>query len=129
MRRSWKITGLLPASLIGLLIVPASFAASNNQITLTPSSSYPTTSGTAQYQSQPGQAELQIEVDHARALAGQYLSIYVGSSKIGTARVNGRGVAELTRNSELAQRVPRVGSGTVVTVRTGHAATVVSGRF
>ena len=85
--------------------------------------------GSAQYQSQPGHRELQVEVDHIRSLAGKHVSVYVGGSKIGSARVNGRGVAELVRNSELAQHVPQVRAGTSVMVQTGAAVTIVSGAF
>jgi hypothetical protein len=68
-------------------------------------------------------------LDHIRSLVGQFVNVYVGGSKLGTARVNSRGVAELTRDSELAQRVSQVGAGTAVIVQTSHAAVVVSGTF
>ncbi len=129
MRRSWRISSLLLVSLLALAVVPAVFAAGNSQIALRPSNTYPAASGTAQYQAQPGQREVQVEIDHLRSLAGQRVNIYVGGSKIGAARVNSRGVAELTRNSELAQRVPQVRAGTTVTVQTSRAITVVSGTF
>ena len=129
MSRSWRILSLLFVSLLALAVVSAVLAAGNGQIALRPSNGYPAASGTAQYQNQPGQREFQIEIDHIRSLAGQYLNIYIDGTRLGTARVNGRGVAELSRNSELAQRVPQVGTGTTVTVRTSHAATVVSGTF
>lgn len=129
MIRSWRLSSLLFVSLLALAAVPAVLGAGNSQIPLEASKIYPAASGTAQYQSQPGQREIQIEIDHIRSLAGRYVSIYVGGSKVGTARVNGRGVAELTRNSELAQRVPQVRAGTTVTVQTSHADTVVSGTF
>lgn len=129
MSRSWRISSLLFVSLLALAVVPAVLAASNGQIALRASNTYPAASGTAQYQSQPGQREIQVEIDHIRSLAGQYVNVYVGGSKVGTARVNSRGVAELTRNTELAQRVPQVGAGTTITVQTSHAAPVVSGTF
>jgi predicted PilT family ATPase len=129
MSRSWRISSLLFVSLLALTVVPAVLAASNRQITLKPSNKYPAATGTAQYQSQPGQREVQIEIDHIRSLAGQYVNVYVGGAKIGAARVNSRGVAELARNSELAQRVPQVRAGTRVTVQTSRAVTVVSGTF
>jgi hypothetical protein len=129
MRRSWRFSSLLFVSLLALAAVPAVLAAGNRQIPLKPSNTYPAASGTAQYQSQPGQREVQIEIDHIRSLAGQYVNVYLGGSKVGTARVNSLGVAELTRNSELAQHVPQIRAGTTVTVQTSHAATVVSGTF
>jgi hypothetical protein len=129
MRRSWRLSSLLLLSLLALAVVPVVLAAGNSQIALRSSNAYAAASGTAQYQTQPGQREVQIEIDHIRSLAGQYLNVYVGGSKIGAARVNSRGVAELSRNSERAQRVPQVGAGTIVTVQTSRAVTVVSGTF
>lgn len=129
MKRATWLSSLLIVSLPAMVVVPAALAGANSQITLKPSSSYPKATGTAQYQSQPGQRELQIEVEHLRGLAGQSLGIYVGGTKIGIARVNSRGVAELARNSELAQHVRSVGAGTEVAVRTSHAVTIVSGTF
>jgi hypothetical protein len=82
----------------------------------------------AQYQAQTGQRELQVEVDHIRSLRGKQVFVYVNGAKIGTTRVNGQGKAELSRNTELGQRVPQVSSGTKVVVRTSRAA-VVSGSF
>jgi predicted PilT family ATPase len=120
---------LLLVSLLAMAVVPAVLAAGNSQIALRSSNAYPAAHGTAQYQAQPGQREVQIEIDHIRSLAGRYVNVYIGGAKIGAARVNSRGVAELTRNSEIAQHVPQVRAGTTVTVQTSHAVTVVSGTF
>lgn len=129
MSRSLRISSAVLVSLLALAFVPAVWAAGNSQIALRSSKAYPAAKGTAQYQAQPGQREVQIEVDHIRSLAGQYVNIFVGGSKLGTARVNSRGVAEIVRNSELAQRVPQVRAGTICTVQTNHAVTVASGTF
>ena len=130
MSSSRRISGLLLVALLALAIVPMALAAGgSSQIALRASNAYRAATGAAQYQSQPGQRELQIEVDHIRSLAGQNVNVYVGGSKIGSARVSGRGVAELVRNSELAQRVPQVRAGTSVTVQTSGAVTIVSGAF
>jgi hypothetical protein len=129
MRSTRRISGLLLVAFLALAVVSMSLAAGSSQIALRASKAYRGAIGAAQYQSQPGQRELQVEVDHVRALAGQYVSVYVGGSKIGSARVDGRGVAELVRNSELAQHVPQVRGGTSVTVRTSGAVTIVSGTF
>lgn len=129
MRSSRRLSGLLLVAFLALAVVPMALAAGNSQVALRASNAYRAAMGTAQYQSQPGQHELQVEVDHIRSLAGQYVNIYVGGSKIGSTRVSSRGVAELVRNSELAQRVPRVHAGTSVTVQTSGAVTIVSGAF
>ncbi len=129
MTRSSRIASLLLASGLALAVTPALLAAGNSQIALKSSAAYPSAHGTAQYQSQPGQRELQVEVDHIRSLAGHSVNVYIGGAKIGAARVNSRGVAELSRNSELAQRVPHVGTGTSVSVQTGQGVRVASGAF
>lgn len=129
MTRSARIASLLLASGLALGVAPALLAAGNSQIALKSSGAYPSAHGTAQYQSQPGQREVQIEIDHIRSLAGRSVNIYLGGAKIGAARVNSRGVAELTRNSELAQRVPRVGTGTSVAVQTSQGVKIVTGTF
>ena len=129
MTRWWRISSVLLVLLLASAVVPAVLAASNRQIALRSSNAYPAANGTAQYQAQPGQREVQIEIDHIRSLTGRYVTVYIGGAKIGAARVNSRGVAELTRNSELGQHVPQVRAGTTVTVQTSHAVTVVSGTF
>jgi hypothetical protein len=128
MSRSLRVSSLVLVSLLALAFVPAVLAG-NSQIPLRSSKAYPAARGTAQYQAQPGQREVQIEVDHIRSLAGKYVSVYIGGAKIGVIRVNSRGVAEIVRNSELAQRVPQVHAGTTVTVQTNNAVTVASGTF
>jgi predicted PilT family ATPase len=129
MTRSRRFTGVLLGAFLALAVVPTVFAAGNRQVVLRASNAYRAATGAVQYQSQPGQRELQIEVDHIRSLAGKDVNVYVGGSKIGSARVSSRGVAELVRNSELAQHVPQVRAGTNVTVQTSAAATIVSGAF
>ena len=108
--------------------VPVVLAKADRQITLRPMKAYPHAKGSAQYQAQTGQRELQVEVEHVRSLRGKQVLVYVNGAKIGAARVNSLGKAELSRNTERGQRVPRVSSGTKVMVRTARAA-VVSGSF
>ena len=43
----------------------------NCQIAMKPSTTFPTATGSAQYQSQPGQRELQIQVSHLAKLAAR----------------------------------------------------------
>ncbi len=106
---------------------PTALAAASRQIALRPSKAYPTAPGTAQYQQQPGQREIQIEVEHIRSLAGHRVLVFVKGTKIGTARVSRRGVADLERNTERGQRVPQVEPGTTVKVRTRGGLTIVLG--
>ena len=127
MKRS--VSALLLVALAALAVaVPTVFAKADSQIALHPTKTYPGARGSAQYQAQTGQRELQVEVDHIRSLRGKQVLVYVNGAKIGAARVNGQGKAELGRNTELGQRVPQVSSGTKVVVRTSRAA-VASGSF
>jgi len=127
MKRS--VSALLLVAFVALAVaVPVVLAKADRQIALRPVKTYPHAKGTAQYQAQTGQRELQVEVEHVRSLRGKRVFFYVNGMQIGAARVSGLGKAELSRNTELGQRVPRVSSGTKVTVRTSRAA-LVSGSF
>jgi hypothetical protein len=101
----------------------------NWQITLKPGPAYPRATGSAQYQSQPGQSEFQLEVEGVRSLAGQTVQIYANGSAIGQAKVSSLGIVQFDRNSELGQRVPHIAHGSTVAVRTSTHVVVASGQF
>ncbi len=127
MRRS--VSALLLVAFAALAVaVPVVLAKGDQQIPLRPAKAYPHAKGSAQYQAQTGQRELQVEVEHIRSLKGKQVLFYVNGAKIGAARVSRLGKAELSRNTELGQRVPQVRHGTKVMVRTSRAA-VASGSF
>ena len=107
----------------------AALATVNWQIPLKPGPTYPTANGSAQYQSQPGQSEFQLEVQHIRALAGKSVQIAVNGATIGQAKVSTLGIAQFSRNSELGQKVPKIVHGSTVAVRTSLGALVASGQF
>jgi hypothetical protein len=119
-----------------LMIAPASALATettvNWQINLKATSAYPRATGGAQYQSQPGQQEFQVEVEHLLSLKGKNVVVCVNSAQVGTAKVSARGIAQLDRNTELGQKVPSIVHGSTVSVTTGAACTgqiVASGQF
>jgi ABC-type transport system substrate-binding protein len=101
----------------------------NWQIALKPGTAYPTATGSAQYQAQPGQREFQLEVDHIKALAGQSVQILVNGTAIGQAKVSSLGIAQFDRNTELGQKVPYIVHGSTVSVRTSADTLVASGAF
>ena len=107
----------------------AALATVNWQIPLTHSAAYPSARGSAQYQSQPGQAEFQVELTRLGSLAGRSVVVSVNGGRIGSATVSRLGIAQLDRNSELGQRVPAIIHGSAVTVRTSSGALVAVGRF
>ena len=101
----------------------------NRQIALTGSTAYPKANGSAQYQSQPGQRELQIEVQRIRSLRGTTVVFSAAGATLGSAKVSPSGHADITRNTERRQKVPVIVHGSRVTVRTATGRLVVAGRF
>lgn len=124
------------ASVAAAIAAPAAAIAAeptvNWQINLKPSAAYPRATGGAQYQSQPGQRELQLEVEHLGALKGQTVTACVNGEALGSATVSKRGIAQVSRNTELHQAVPVVEHGTTVSMAVGAScagATIVQGTF
>lgn len=117
------------------LALPASALAEetvNWQIGLKHGSAYPTATGAAQYQAQPGQREFQVEVEHILALKGKSVSVCVNGAQVGMAKVSLLGKADLTRNTEIGQAVPAIVHGSSVSVTTAPGCTgqlVASGQF
>jgi hypothetical protein len=101
----------------------------NWQINLSPSSAFPRARGSSQYQTQPGQAEFQAEVEHVPALRGRLVTVSVNGAAVGSARVSPLGIAHLERNSELGQRVPVIGPGSIVSITTSTGTVIVSGSY
>ena len=130
--RSKLLAGAIAAA---VMAVPASALAAetvNWQINLKPGSGFAKATGGAQYQSQPGQQELQVEVEHIGSLKGKSVVVCINGTELGTAKVSSRGIAQISRNTELRQSVPAVAKGSTVTVTTGAACTgkqVASGQF
>ncbi len=99
------------------------------QVRLTSGKAFRRATGSAQYQSQPGQREFQLEVERLRSLVGKRLTISVNGIVIGRAKVSGRGIAEWHGNTELGQSVPVIAHGATVTVWTSNGTLVAAGRF
>ena len=107
----------------------AAAATVNWQIPLTASAAYARATGSAQYQAQPGQREFQVEVERLAALRGASLLVQVKGATVGSMKVSSRGIAQLSRNTERAQRVPLISPGSTVTVKTTTGVVIASGRF
>jgi len=95
------------------------------RIALKSSSAFPGASGKAKFQNE-GQRELEIEVEHVRRLAGKRVNFFVNSTKIGSARVNGLGAAQINKRGS---GFPAISAGTRIKVKTTGGATIVAGRF
>ena len=101
----------------------------NWQIPLTGNLAKLTTSGSAQYQAQPGQREFQIELHRLASLHGTSLLVRVNGAPIGSMTVTSKGIAQLTKNTELGQPVPQITHGSAVTVKTTTGHVIATGRF
>ena len=129
MRHKLALTTPILAAVMLLAVAVPALAAVNWQITLKHTAAFPRATGHAQYQSQPGQRELQIEAEHLRALAGKRVVFYAKGSKLGSAVVTSRGIAQIDRNTELGQTVPKIVHGSHVSVRTAAGAVILRGTF
>jgi hypothetical protein len=109
--------------------VHAAASTVNWQIPLRGAAAYRKANGSAQYQSQPGQRELQVEVQRVRSLAGKTVVFSAAGMTLGKAKVSAMGQADITQNTELGQKVPSIAHGSSVTVRTTGGKLIVSGRF
>jgi hypothetical protein len=127
------IAATLAIALIGAVAAQTATAKTtptvNWRIAVTPSSAFPRATGSAQYQSQPGQREFQIEVDGLGKLVGKYVTFYANGVKLGIAKVSSRGSAQVDCNTELGQAVPSIVHGSGFTARAGAGVLVASGRF
>ena len=125
---------LAASALIGAaaLVVPAAALAttSNRQVPLHAGPAFAKTTGSAQYQVQTGQREFQVELNRLRSLAGRSVLVRANGAKVGWAKVSSTGIVQLTRNTELGQRVPQIAHGSTVSVVTGAGGTLIaSGTF
>jgi hypothetical protein len=131
-----RTTVLAAAATAAAALAPTAAVAAeptvNWQINLKPSAAYPRAAGGAQYQSRPGQRELQVEVEHILALKGKTITACVNGAALGSATVSRLGLADVSRNTELRQTVPVVVHGTNVSVSLGSTCagpTIVQGTF
>ena len=75
-----------------------------------------------------GRRELEVEIEHARALAGRRLMVFVGGTRIGTMLVGKLGTPRLTAPPSSA-RPCRMSLPARASVHTAAGATVAKGRF
>ena len=120
-------------ALVGAVATQSATAATtstvNWQVAMKHSAAFPAATGSAQYQSQPGQRELQIEVDRLAKLAGRYVTFYANGAKFGVGKVSSLGIVQIDRNSELGQSVPWIVHGSTIAARTSTGVLIASGQF
>jgi hypothetical protein len=128
MKRTLMIPFVLVALVAAAMIAPsvqAKGGKDGTRIVLRPTSAFSGAKGSAKSQVE-GQRELEIEVEHVRRLAGKRVNFFVNSSKVGSARVNGLGRAQIIRRGAT---FPAIKAGTRIKVKTTGGATIVAGRF
>jgi len=96
---------------------------------LTATSAFPAVSGKATFTREAGKRELEVEIEHARALRGKRLTVFVAGKRIGTMVVGQLGNARLDRSTQRGQAVPSIAAGTRLSVHTAAGAAVAKGRF
>lgn len=121
----------LVAALAAALTPAAQAQGGGTRITarLTGTNAFPAVSGKATFSREGGQRELEVEVEHARALRGTRLTLFVAGRKIGTMVVGRLGNARLDRSTQRGQAVPKITVGTRLSVHTAAGTTVAKGRF
>jgi len=127
MRRFTIIAGL--ATALAMLTAAVAIAAVNWTISLKPGASYPRATGSSQFQSQGSQRELQVEVEHLKALAGKQVNIFVNGTKWASPTVSSLGIAQVDRNTDVGQKVPSISHGSTVRVRTLAGSLIAGGTY
>ena len=127
MKRTAIFTSFLVALAALAVAAPAVQAKSDpgTRIALKSSAAFPGASGKAKFQNRD-QRELEIELQHVRQLAGKRVNFFVNSTRVGSARVNGLGAAQINRRGA---GFPAINAGTLVKVKTAAGKLIVSGRF
>lgn len=128
----------LSSRMIGLIAVLAAFAVAapvamaggtETLISLKASNAYPNAKGKAKYKVDGSNRELEVEVEHIRSLAGKRVNVFVNGTKIGSPLVNRFGNANLNRDTQRGQSVPRIVRGSKVAVKTQGGTLIASGSF
>ena len=132
MRRTPLIAALIALVAFAAVLAPAAMAkggGTTRTIALHPSVSFPNASGKAVSKVNGSERELQIEVEHIRALAGKRINVFVNRNKLASPLVNSFGVARVNRNTDRGQFVPTIKIGSTVRVRTLGGTLIASGTF
>jgi len=132
MRRTSLISALIGCFAVMAVIAPMA-AARGGGVTRTAalhgSVSFPGATGHASSKTSAEERELEVEVQHVRALAGKRVNVFVNGIKWTTPRVSSLGAFNVQRSTERGQRVPRITNGSTVRVRTLGGTLIASGSF
>jgi hypothetical protein len=130
-RLSRALVALTLIAALAAALTPAAEARGGTRITakLTGTSAFPAVNGKATYSREGTRRELEVEIEHARALTGTRLTLFVAGRKIGTMVVGQLGNARLDRSTQRGQAVPSIKAGTRLSVHTAPGTAVAKGRF
>lgn len=132
MRRTTLISALIACLAIVAVIAPAASAkggGTTRTIALKGSISFPGATGKAVYKVNGSERELEIDLQHIRALAGKHVNVNVNGSRLASPLVSSLGHFTVNRNTGAGQRVPVIKTGSTVRVRTLGGTLVASGTF
>ena len=133
MRRNPIMVGLIACIAALVVVAPAASAKGGGgtarTITLHASISFPTATGKAVSKVNGSERELEIDVQHIKALAGKRVRVNVNGRLLATPKVSSLGHFSVNRNTEAGQRVPTIKKGSTVRVRTLGGTLIVSGTF
>ena len=132
MRRTPIISALISLVAMAAVLATAAMASgggTTRSIALHGSVSFPNATGKAVYKVNGSERELQIEVEHIKALAGKHVNVFVNGNKLASPLVNSFGVARVNRNTDKGQAVPNIQNGSTVRVRTLGGTLIAGGTF
>ena len=132
MRRTTFITALIACLALAVAIAPAASAkggGTTRTISLKGSVSFPGATGKAVSKVNGNERELEVDVQHIRALAGKHVNVFVNGNKLASPTVNSLGNVNVNRNTERGQFVPTIRTGSTVRVRTLGGTLIASGTF
>jgi hypothetical protein len=133
MRRTSLISALIGCFAVMAVIAPIAAARDGGGVTRTiglhGSVSFPGATGHATSKTSSEERELEVEVQHVRALAGKRVNVFVNGIKWTSPRVSSLGAFNVQRSTKRGQRVPRITSSSTVRVRTLGGTLIASGNF
>src|SRR4029078_9862985 len=106
MRRTPIISALIALVAMAAVLAPAALASgggTTRSIALHGRVSFPDATGQAVYKVNGTERELQIEVEHIKALAGKRVNVFVNGNKLASPLVNSFGGARGNRHNERGQ--------------------------
>ena len=133
MRRTSLISALIGCFAVMAVIAPVAAARDGGGVTRTIAHhggvSFPAATGHASSKTSAEDRELEVEVQHIRALAGKRVNVFVNGIKWTSPRVSSLGAFHVERSTERGQRVPRITSSSTVRVRTLGGTLIARGNF